>query len=76
MTGVASDKRKQKLAGVLLTKLEEELKRRGVETLTRNSRIKDGYADAIERYNKDRILEKKEPDASDGDPRRFFKIRL
>ncbi len=77
MTGIATAKRGQKLVGVLMEKMEEELRGRGVTIILRQSRIADGYADAIERHYKDRVLEKNDDDiAKSPDPKRNFKIRL
>ena len=76
MTGVASEKRGKKLVGILLDELEKKLRERGVQFVTRQSRITDGYADAVERHYKDRIIEKKEPEEGSADPKRYFKIRL
>ena len=75
-TGIVNSQRGNKLVGVLIERLEDELRRRNVQFVRRQSRIKDGYADAVERHYGDRIVEKKEPEPSDKDPKRFFKIRL
>ena len=74
MTGIASEKRGQKLVGILMEKVEEELKKRGVVYIIRDSRINDGYADSVEKHYQDRIIEKRDGDGND--PKRYFKIKL
>jgi hypothetical protein len=76
-TGISSGKRGNKLIGPLIEKLEEELRKRNVQFVRRQSRIKDGYADAVERHYGDRIIEKRDSEnQNEKDPKRFFKIRL
>lgn len=55
-TAIAPGYQGRGLVGKLMDKMEYELKTRGVETLRRKVRIKNGYADAIRRHYKDRIL--------------------
>ncbi|MBX4191953.1 GNAT family N-acetyltransferase [Candidatus Parcubacteria bacterium] len=75
-TGITSKKRGQKLVGLVIQKLEDELRNRNVQFVRRQSRIKDGYADAVERHYKDRIVETKESESGQTDPKRYFKIKL
>lgn len=76
LTGVAKEARGHKLVGELLSRLEEELKQRGVKFLTRGSRINDGYADAIERHYGERVIEKRDSVDGRSNPIRRFKIQL
>lgn len=78
MTGIRSDKRNQKLVGVLMKDLEEKLKIRGVDYINRESRVNDGYADAIERYYGDRVIYKKDIESTKGglEEKRIIKIKL
>jgi|GEM_PF-4608293 len=76
ITAITPRLRGMKLVGTLVSRLEDELRKRKVTTVTRSSRIKDGYADAIQRHYGDKIIEVKEPTGGDNDPKRGFKIKL
>ena len=45
--------------GVLMQKMEEALKNRGVKYLTRDSAVENGYADKIQKHYADRIIKDK-----------------
>jgi hypothetical protein len=63
------------LVGDLMNRMEMELKTKGVETLTRKARIKNGYAEAIRRHYGNRVI----GDYTDGirsDTERCFVIKI
>lgn len=78
MTGIHSDKRNQKLVGILMKNLEEKIKTMGVVYITREAKINDGYADTVERYYGDRVIYKEDIEGTKGSPeeRRSIKIKL
>ncbi len=76
LTAIRSEDRGKKLVAELIGRLESELKTRGVTHITRQARVADGYADAIERHYGDRIVEKAEMPETVGDLKRSFKIML
>ncbi len=76
ITAILPDYRGKRLVGELMDRLEAELKKKGVVYITRQSRINDGYADAVERHYGDRVIEKTDMPETEIDPKRSFKIRL
>jgi ribosomal protein S18 acetylase RimI-like enzyme len=78
MTGIRSDKRNQKLVGELMKNLEEKLKTIGVSYITREAKVNDGYADAIERYYGDRVIYTEDIEGTKGgtEEKRSIKIKL
>jgi hypothetical protein len=55
--------------------LEREARRRGHHFITRDAAIANGYADAIDRAYRGRILERRDHPSEYG-PQRYFKIAL
>ena len=55
-TAIAPEYRGRGLVGNLMNRMETELKSRGVTTLNRKVRTEGGYADAIRRHYKDKII--------------------
>jgi GNAT superfamily N-acetyltransferase len=74
-TDIHPDYQRKKLVSKIMEMMEAEMRRRGYQLITRDSAINNGYADAIERYYEDRIIEKKDHDSPYG-PQRYFKIKL
>ena len=74
-TDIYPDYQGKRLVGKLSRILEEEAKKRGYKYMTRDSAVGNGYADAIERYYKERIVSKRDHDSEYG-LQRYFKIRL
>jgi hypothetical protein len=66
ITAITPRLRGMKLVGVLVSRLEDELRARNVTTVTRS----------IQRHYGDKIIEIKEPAEGDSDPKRGFKIKL
>lgn len=59
----------------LMRTLEEELRRRAIDFLTRDSAISNGYADKIQKHYGQRVVEWRDHTSKYG-PQRFFKIRI
>jgi predicted GNAT family acetyltransferase len=69
--------RRKGAVGVLMAGMEAELVERGIQYMTRDALVENGYADSIRRHYGDRITEE-HPSGfySRMKPKRFFKIRL
>ncbi len=65
----------QGLIGILMDRVEQELKARGVKTVTRDAAIANGYADAVEHHYGAKVLKKRDHRSKYG-PQRFFQIAL
>lgn len=74
-TVIKKDYRGKKLVGILVGKLEEELKKNNFKYLERHALVANNYAENISKYYKDRII-KSEPHDSEWGPQIFFRIRL
>lgn len=74
-TAIHPDYQGQGLVGILIGKLEEELRKRGFKFIEREAVIGNGYADSIQRHYRDRVLGWRDQDSKYG-PQRFFRIRL
>jgi GNAT superfamily N-acetyltransferase len=74
-TLVAKAFRGRRLVALLGDALEREARRRGYRELTRDARIANGYADAIERAYAGRIVERRDHPSEYG-PQRYLRIAI
>lgn len=63
------------LIGKIMKAMEEELRKKGYEFMTRDSAVSNGYADSVERHYGDRVVEMYDHESPYG-PQRYFKIKL
>ncbi len=77
-TEITPSQQSKGLVSQLMTKLEDEARRRGFLFITRDAEIANGYADKIVKNYSDRIIESHdhESEYSMGGMQRFFKIAL
>lgn len=64
------------LVGIMMEKLEDEMKKRGFKFVERDSRVANKYADNVRKAYKDRIVDEKGPSKSEWGDQIFFRIRL
>jgi ribosomal protein S18 acetylase RimI-like enzyme len=74
-TAISKEWQNRGKVAVLMRRLEEELKSRGVEYITRDSAVENGYADKIQKYYGDKIIETRDRESPWG-LQRYFKIRI
>lgn len=74
-TVIRKEYRGKKLLGIMMEKLEEELRRRGFKYIERNAMVTNNFANNISKYYKERII-KTFPLESKWGPQVFFRIKL
>ena len=76
-TAIAPEHQGKGNVGLLMQKMEDDLKSKGVEYLIRDAAVENGYADKIERHYVERIIEDKTYEKmSPWGLQRHFEIKL
>lgn len=74
-TAIRPEWQKRGYLGLMMGRLERELKYRGFNYMERDASIDNGYADSIEKHYGDRVVDKNDHD-SDFGRQRFFRIDI
>ncbi len=74
-TVIQKEYRGKGLLGILISAVEEELKKRGFKYLERNALVANNFAENISKHYKDRIIKSFPLDSRWG-PQMFFRIKL